>query len=176
MSPVHPTHDPVPAERSPHPPPDLPLVLPPGWRRAGRPGAGILLSATPPQPGPSGVRPGINLVAAPVTCTLDDWVEQTLRDLAADLAHLELEDEDDYDDGCPVTYRRFSYAHQGHDLLCDLWAWVSDGTGVMLTGTVAREDYLDYCDLFEAVAVGCDPQAVVAALSDARPRSRPQAS
>ncbi|WP_460793744.1 hypothetical protein [Nocardioides pacificus] len=106
--------------------------------------------------------------------SLEDWVETTLRDLAPGLAHFDLEDEDDYDDGHPVAYRRFSYSHGGHDLVCDLWAWVVEGTGLMLTGTVVRGDYLDYCDLFEEVAAGFDPEEVLTALppADAHPRAR----
>lgn len=165
MSPVPPTRDPF---------PDLPLVLPPGWVRGSRREPGILLAASPREPGPSGVRPGLNLVAEPVSVSLEDWVEATLRDLAPGLEHFDLEDEDDYDDGLPVAYRRFSYAHGGHDLVCDLWAWVAGGRGLMLTGTVARADYLDCCDLFEDVAAGCDPEAIVGALdpNGVRPRAR----
>lgn len=173
MSPATSTPDPPPPPDL-GPPPDLPLALPPGWVHGTRPEAGILLAASPREPGPSGVRPGINLVAEPVDGCLEDWVELTLRDLGPGLDRFDLEDEDDYDDGCPVAYRRFSYAHEGHHLLCDLWAWVVDGIGLMLTGTVVRGEYLDYCDLFEDVARGCDPEAVVRALhaGPTRPTAR----
>ncbi|MCW2768222.1 MAG: hypothetical protein JWO11_4181 [Nocardioides sp.] len=43
------------------------------------------------------------------------------------------------------------------DLVSEQWAWLVDGRGITLTGTVARVDYPAYCDLFEAVAETVDP-------------------
>ena len=41
-------------------------------------------------------------------------------------------------------------------MLCDQWAWLGDGLGITLTCSAARQDYLDYCDVFEAVAETVD--------------------
>jgi len=45
-------------------------------------------------------------------------------------------------------------------VVSDQWAWLVDGVGVTLTCTVAREDYADYYDVFEAVAETVDPERV----------------
>ena len=73
--------------------------------------------------------------------------------LALQLDTLEVEDTDLVDpDGEPFAYTRFSHRLGGVDVVCDQWAWLHDGLGVTLTGTVARVDYADYADLFEDVA------------------------
>jgi hypothetical protein len=59
-----------------------------------------------------------------------------------------------------VAYRRFAHRVGLAALVSDQWAWLTDGVGVTLTCTVAREDYADYCDVFEAVAETVDPARV----------------
>jgi hypothetical protein len=39
-----------------------------------------------------------------------------------------------------------------HEVVSEQWCWLIQGVGFTLTGTVAREDYADYTDLFEDVA------------------------
>ena len=55
-----------------------------------------------------------------------------------------------------MDYRRFAYRLGAADLLCDQWAWRAGSVGVTLTCSVAREDYWDYCDVFEAIAETVD--------------------
>ena len=82
-----------------------------------------------------------------------------MRDLADARPEFDLEDHDDFDlAGHDVTYRRYHRAG-GSDVLCEEWTWLVDGRGLVLTGAVAREDYMDYCDVFEAVAETVDPDA-----------------
>ena len=67
-----------------------------------------------------------------------------------------LEDDDDFDlFGHDVSYRRFAHRLGAVDVLCDQWSW-PDGHGVTLTCSVARQDYWDYCDVFEAIAETVD--------------------
>ena len=60
-----------------------------------------------------------------------------------------------------MSYHRFAHRLGAADLLCDQWSWLVDGLGVTLTCSVAREDYPDYCDVFEAIAetVSIGPRA-----------------
>ncbi len=90
---------------------------------------------------------------AAVDDTLDRWRAQAMRELGRRLADFALEDEDEFSLGDhDVAYRRFAHRVGTADLLCDQWAWLVDGLGITLTCACAREDYLDYCDLFEIVA------------------------
>jgi hypothetical protein len=61
-----------------------------------------------------------------------------------------------------VAYRRFAHRVGAADLLCDQWAWVVGGLGITLTCSAAREDYWDYCDVFEAIAETVDLGRVAA--------------
>ena len=59
----------------------------------------------------------------------------------------------------PSTYRRFAHRVGAADRCsCDQWAWPvgSAEQGVTLTCSVARDDYPDYCDVFEAIAETVD--------------------
>ena len=78
------------------------------------------------------------------------------------LVDFELEDDDEFELlDRTVVYHRFAHRLGVADLLSDQWSWLADGLGVTLTCTVAREDYPDYCDVFEAIAetVSIDPRA-----------------
>ena len=74
-------------------------------------------------------------------------------------------------DGEPAAYTRFSHRLGGTDVVCDQWAWLRDGVGVTLTGTVALADYADYADLFEGVAatVRLSPDPPVGGVASAAP-------
>lgn len=131
--------------------------LPAGWRLTA-PGSGVLLSARPRVPPASGTTPTLVLTGEPARGTLPDWADAVVDRVSADLASFDLEDGDDYAWGLhDVSYRRFSHRLDGTELISELWAWVVDGVGYTLTGTVAREDYADYCDIFEAVADTFNP-------------------
>jgi hypothetical protein len=72
----------------------------------------------------------------------------------------DLEDEDSFElAGHEVEYRRFGHVVAGVPVLSDQWLWVVDGVGHRLLGTVAAEEYPDYCDVFESVAETFDPAA-----------------
>lgn len=81
-----------------------------------------------------------------------------MNSLAEVLDSFELEDADRFELGeHQVEYRRFAHRVDLVDVLCEQWAWLVDGCGLTLTCSVAREDYLDYCDLFESVAETVEP-------------------
>jgi len=134
------------------------IALPARWRPSAAPDRGVLVAARSPVPGASGIVPLIRLEVVAVAGSLHTWRERDLASLAARRTDFELDDEDDYElDGRAVAYRRFAYRRGADDLLCEQWAWLVDGVGFTLTGTVGREDYADYCDLFEDVAATFDP-------------------
>jgi hypothetical protein len=136
---------------------DLGIALPPTWRRRSDPDHGVLVAARATVLPASGVCPELTLTCAAVDVPLARWREQAVRELATRLDDFELEDEDVFDlFGHDVDYRRFAYRLGAADLLCDQWAWRAGPMGVTLTGTVARIDYWDYCDVFETVAETVD--------------------
>lgn len=136
----------------------LALSLPASWRHTADPECGVLVSARAPTAPASGVRPRVTLRCEPVDTGPARWHEETLTGLSERLVALDVEDEDDYEIGAhEVAYRRYAHRARGVDLLCDEWAWLIDGTGYVLRCTVAREDYPDYCDVFEVVAETFDP-------------------
>ncbi|MBB6628340.1 hypothetical protein H5V45_13520 [Nocardioides sp. KIGAM211] len=125
---------------------DVGISLPRGWRRTSDPGRGVLVTARAATAPPSGVHPRVTLTWRPP------------GDGPAEVAERDLEDEDAFDlAGREVTYRRYARLEGGVDVLCDEWSWHSDEASVVLTGRVAREDYPDYCDVFEAIAETFDP-------------------
>lgn len=132
---------------------DLGIALPPSWRRTSDPDSGVLVSARPVSTPASGFRPHVVLRCGPATGELDDWCDQEMAELARRLSGFEVEDDDTFDlMGHDVAYRRFAHRLGAADVLCDQWGWLVDGLGVTLTCSVAREDYWDYCDVFEAIA------------------------
>ncbi len=137
---------------------DLIISIPASWRRSSDPACGVLVAARATALPPSGVRPRLSLRCEPVPGGSDRWRADTLTELAAGTVAFDLEDEDTYDiGGHEVAYRRYAHLARGADLLCDEWSWHVDGVGFVLTGTTAREDYPDYCDVFEAVAETFEP-------------------
>ncbi len=129
------------------------VAVPPRWRRRSDPDHGVLLSARSPHLPDSGVRPEIVVRCSAVDDTLDRWRAEAMRELAGRLADFALEDDDEFALGDhDVAYRRFAHRIGTADVICDQWAWLVDGLGVTLTCATAREDYADYCDLFETVA------------------------
>ncbi|WP_122818942.1 hypothetical protein [Nocardioides pantholopis] len=78
--------------------------------------------------------------------------------LAARLPDFELEDADEYDlDGRPVAYHRFAHRGPLGDLVSEQWGWLGGGLGTCLTATVARADYAEWCEVFEAIAETLEP-------------------
>jgi hypothetical protein len=138
-------------------PGDLGVTLPAGWARRSDPDHGVLLAARSPTPTPSGVRPEVTLRCAPVAEDLATWRDDALAELGDRLVDFEVEDADDYHlDGHPVAYRRFAHRVALGGVVCEQWSWTVDGLGVTLTGSVAREDYPAYCELFEQIAETVD--------------------
>ncbi len=110
--------------------PPEPFAVPLGWRRSRR---GGVLVATRPGPAPARL----------------EWRSGSPPAYDA----LVVEDEDAFDlAGEPVVYRRFGHRASGVELVSEEWTWRVDGERWTLTGTVARDDYLSVCDLFEDVA------------------------
>lgn len=142
------------------------ICLPPRWRRTSDPSRGVVVAARAPEVPASGVRPELVLRCVPVADDrvsdgLGAWREGAVAGLATRLDDFELEDADRYEiGGHAVDYRRFAHRVALDDLVCDQWAWLVDGQGLTLTCTVAREDYADYCDIFEAIAETFDPALV----------------
>ncbi|TNM48205.1 hypothetical protein FHP29_02650 [Nocardioides albidus] len=140
--------------------PSVSLALPRRWSAVDAPAPGVSLVARAPAAAASGFTPELVIHTGPVEdgLPLARWRAEAMAALAVQLDDLEVEDSELIDlgadglDGEPVAYHRFSHRLGGVDVVCDQWAWLSDGLGVTLTGTVARADYADYCDLFEDVA------------------------
>lgn len=139
---------------------DLSIVVPSQWVSHRAPERGIALAARSRSVPPSGFPPRLVLetmrAASPQTDPAPSDAEP-LEPLHTRLTDLEVEDIDTVDlDGHPVTYLRFSHRVGDTDVLCDQWQWRVEGAAVTLTGSVAREDYADYCDLFEEVAASVE--------------------
>lgn len=142
---------------------DLTIALPPRWRRRSDPDHGVLVHARAAVVPDSGTAPELVLRCTPVDDDLLAWRADALTGLGAQLAGFELEDQDAFDlEGRPVTYARFAHRLGTAELVSEQWSWVVGGTGLTLTGTVAREDYADYCDVFEAVAATLEPGPLAA--------------
>ncbi len=136
---------------------DVTLTVPRTWHTRRNLGHGIILAARPRTMPASGVSPEIVVRCRQVELDLTVWRGQALLDLRAQLVDFALEDADLFDLGDRrVAYHRFAHRFGATDVLCDQWAWLVDTLGVTLTCTVAREDYLTYCDLFEDVAATVD--------------------
>lgn len=136
---------------------DVTVTVPRTWHTRHHLRHGIVLAARPRAAPPSGVSPEIVLRCAPVDVERATWRGQALLDLRAQLVDFALEDADEYELGDHrVTYCRFAHRLGATDVLCDQWAWLVDSLGVTLTCSVARTDYLRYCDLFEDVAATVD--------------------
>lgn len=85
------------------------------------------------------------------------WREEAMSELADRLVDFAVEDDDEYDLlGHRVAYRRFAHRLGVADVICDQWAWLAEGIGITLTCSVAREEYAEYCDVFEAIAETVD--------------------
>jgi len=156
------THD-----TAPTPPPDhrssagrrLGIAVPPTWRRRCDPDHGVLVAARAKRLPASGVSPDLVLRCSRVDDNEDltAWRERAMGELADLLVDFALEDDDQFDLlGHDVAYRRFAHRVGTADVLCDQWAWLAEGVGLTLTCSVAREDYPDYCDVFEAIAETVD--------------------
>ncbi|MEZ0581323.1 hypothetical protein [Nocardioides sp. MH1] len=136
---------------------DVSVTVPRTWHARRDLGHGIVLAARPRSLPSSGVSPEIVLRCVPVGIDLRTWRGQALLDLRAQLVDFALEDADEFDLGDHrVSYHRFAHRLGSTDVVSDQWSWLVGGVGATLTGSVAREDYLTYCDLFEDVAATVD--------------------
>ena len=132
---------------------DVLVTVPARWHRRADPEHGILVAARSRTVPESGQCPEIVVRCALVDDGLRAWRAEAVNQLADQLHAFALEDDDEFDLGPhPVAYHRFAHRLGSAELLSEQWAWLVEGLGVTLTCTVAREDYLAYCDLFEAVA------------------------
>lgn len=119
----------------------LSVALPRHWTTRDRPAPHVVLKARSPVVPASGFVPELVLR----TVALDD--------LPAPPAGFDVEDADEFElAGRTVGYERLGHRVGATDVVTDQWTWVVGDTAVVLTGTVARADYEDYCDLFEDVA------------------------
>jgi hypothetical protein len=144
------------------PDPDIGISLPVNWRRRPAPSHGVVVSARSSVLPDSGVHPELTLRCAVVDTGLLEWRTAAIGELSARLLDFDLEDDDVFDLlGNEVAYHRFAHRLGSADVLSDQWAWLAEGLGVTLTCSVAREDYPDYCDVFEAIAetVSIGPRA-----------------
>jgi hypothetical protein len=138
------------------------ICLPATWRRRTSPAHGVVVSARSTVLPPSGVHPELTLRCAAVDADLVRWRHEALRDLSRRLVDFDVEDDDVFELlGRDVAYHRFAHRLGAADVLSDQWAWLVDGLGITLTCSVARQDYPDYCDVFEAIAetVSIGPRA-----------------
>ncbi len=138
------------------------ICLPATWRRRAAPAHGVVVTARSTVLPASGVHPELTLRCVPVDTELERWRDESLRELSDRLIDFDVEDDDVFDlIGHRVAYHRFAHRLGAADVLSDQWAWLVDGLGVTLTCSVAREDYPDYCDVFEAIAetVSIGPRA-----------------
>lgn len=119
----------------------LSLALPRHWPTRDRPAPGVVLAARSPVAPSSGFVPELVLR----TVALDD--------LPVPPAGFDVEDTDEFElSGRSVGYERLGHRIGTTDVLTEQWTWIVGDTAVVLTGTVARADYADYCDVFEDVA------------------------
>lgn len=141
---------------------DLSVSVPRTWARRRDLPHGVVVAARAPSMPASGVRPEIVLHARLLDPPDDDrlqWRHDALSGLAASLVDFALEDDDVFDlEDREVHYHRWAHRVGTADVLCDQWSWALDETGlaVTLTCSAAREDYPDWCDVFEAVAATVD--------------------
>jgi hypothetical protein len=106
----------------------------------------------------SGVAPRLVHRAEPYDGDLAGW-RRTVAGADASRRHFDLDDEDCFDlAGHQTVYRRFCHTTRvGVPVITEQWLWVVDGKAHQLLGTVATEDYADYCEVFESVAETFDP-------------------
>jgi hypothetical protein len=143
-------------------PENIEICLPTSWRRRLPAAHGVLLSARATVLPASGVPPEATVRCVAVDTDLRSWRVAATDELAERLVDFELEDVDEFElQGRAVVYQRFAHRLGAADVLSDQWAWLADGLGVTLTCSVARADYADFCDVFEAIAetISIDPQA-----------------
>lgn len=123
----------------------LSLAVPRHWPAQDPPTHDVVLEARSPVVPASGFTPEIVLRTVP------------LDDLPAPAAGVEVEDADAFEmSGHSVGYERLGHVVGATDVVTDQWTWIVGDTAVVLTGTVARADYADYCDVFEDVASTVD--------------------
>lgn len=151
-----------------HPLPAVSIAVPRRWVTRSDPSRGVVLAARARCVPPSGFAPELLLQSATADGDPPCRRADTLAALAAQLHDVEVEDTDAFElGGQPVTYRRFAHRRGALDVMCEQWEWsvVTAGgdVAVTLTASVAREDYLDYCDLFEDVAATVELPVIDAA-------------
>jgi len=109
--------------------------------------------------GRSGVLPEVRLTVMPGEADGFDWVDDDLDRVERAVTDFLLEDDDAYEaGGVPVGYSRFAHRRGAHDLVCERWAWELGGHRFLLDATCSREDYEEFCDLFEQVAESFEPE------------------
>jgi hypothetical protein len=105
----------------------------------------------------SGLAPRLEHRAEPFEDDLDAWRRLNAAGDGSRPDH-DLQDEDTFElGGHAVVYRRFGHRVAGVPVLSDQWLWVVDGVAHQLLGTVAADEYTEYCDVFDSVAETFDP-------------------
>ena len=128
----------------------LPVTMPRRWPRV----RGGYLA---PGVHGSGLAPRLEHRTEPFDGDLDAWCRLVAEADTARPDH-DLQDEDAFElGGHAVVYRRFGHCVSGVPVLSDQWLWVVEGLAHQLLGTVAADEYADYCDVFESVAETFDP-------------------
>lgn len=150
------------------------LAVPHRWTTRSDPAHGLVLLARAPTTPASGLAPELVVRTTPVAGDLAGWRAAALAALATQLDALEVEDGDQFElDGRPVAYHRLGHRYGALEVVAEQWAWLVDGVGVTLTGSVARCDYADYGDLFEEVAATLVPSVSAGSGSGLAPGSVP---
>lgn len=124
---------------------ELSLSLPRHWSTRDQPAPDVVLEARSPVVPASGVVPELTVRTVP------------LDDLPTPPGGRDVEDADEFElSGRTVGYERLGHVVGTTAVVTDQWTWIVGDTAVVLTGTVARADYADYCDVFEDVAATVD--------------------
>jgi hypothetical protein len=148
------------------------VAVPRTWATRSDPGNGIVVAARARELPPSGIPPELVVRTVAVSADLATWRAEALDAIAGQLDGFELEDADEFPLGDhEVAYGRFAFRSAGTAMVCEQWAWLVDGLGVTLTGSVARSDYPTYCELFEDVAATLEVRSATPAHGGGRPGS-----
>lgn len=132
---------------------DVLVSVPRTWTTRTDPDHGVVVAARARELPLSGFAPDLVVRITSVADDLTTWRAEAVGALAGQLDGFDLEDDDEFDlDDRPVAYHRFSHRLGEFDLIVEQWSWLVDGVGITLTGSVAREDFLDYSEVFERVA------------------------
>lgn len=139
----------------------LPVELPTGWGISGhQPGPSTSVRMSPRSPSSSGLAPCITLTTAITDLGVRDYLDH-LRSLVRDtFERVDIEDADIYDfQGADVVYVRFFHRTPRHDVIVEIWNWITDGRVWSMAASADHRDHPDYTDVFDDVAATFDARA-----------------